>query len=173
MTYKYNTLLNSKYGNATRQQGIVLVVSLVFLVALTAVAAALMHNTTADMKMSGASEDKVVAIQAAVSGVDEIINNQLNIQATNVFTQGLNLVPGYTSAQLLPASTKTKATASASVINNPLFEEFACPRSTVASSVGIIECNFLQVQVQRPYGRSNTSNVVVDANIAQQLLTNN
>lgn len=161
------------YSNPYKQQGVVLVVSLVFLVALTAVAAALMQNTTTDIKMAGASNEKVVATQEAISAVDETINNQVNVLATNLFTQGLNNVANYTSAELLPATTKTGASASASVIANPLFEEYACPRSAVASSVGIIECNFLQLRIQRPYGRNNTSNVIVDANMAQQLLTNN
>jgi len=173
MINKFYTQKSGQYGKFNKQQGVVLVISLVFLVALTAVAAALMQNTTTDMKMSGASEEKVVAVQAAISAVDETINNQLNIQPINVFTQGLNRVPLYTSAQLLPVTTKTGASASASVINNPLFEEFACPRSKVASSVGIIECNFLQLRIQRVYGRNNTSNVAINANIAQQLLTNN
>ena len=173
MKNKFYAQKSSQYGTFNKQQGVVLVISLVFLVALTAVAAALMQNTTTDMKMSGASEEKVVAVQAAISAVDETINNQINIQPINVFTQGLNRVPLYTSAQLLPITTKTGASASASVINNPLFEEFACPRSKVASSVGIIECNFLQLRIQRLYGRNNTSNVVINANIAQQLLTNN
>lgn len=168
-----HTLISNKYSRLSKQGGVVLLVSLVFLVALTAVAGALMQNTTTDIKMSGASEEKVVATQAAISAVDETIDNQLNIQPVNVFTQALNDIPDYTSAQLLPATTKTKATASADVINNPLYEEYACPRSSVASSVGIIECNFLQLRVQRLYGRGNTSNVVIDANIAQQLLKNN
>lgn len=174
MTYKYYAHIKSKYGHAGKQQGVVLVVSLVFLVALTAVAAALMQNTTTDMKMSGASNEKVVATQAAISAVDETIDNQVNILATNLFTQGLNNFAGagYTSAELL-GTTETGALASASVIQNPLFEEFACPRSAVASSVGIIECNFLELKIQRLYGRNNTSNVVIDANIAQELLTNN
>ena len=173
MTNKFYVLKKRKYGKAHKQQGVVLVVSLVFLVALTAVAAALMQNTTTDMKMAGASNEKVIATQAAISAVDETINNQLNILATNVFTQGLNLVPGYTTTQLLPATSQTDATASASVIKNLLFEEFECPRSAVANSVGIIECNYLQLQIQRLYGRNNRSNMVINANIAQQLLTNN
>jgi len=157
----------------TKQLGVVLVVALVFLVALTAVAAALMQNTTSDMKMTGASNEKVIATQAAISAIDEVINNQLNIQASNLFTQGLNFFSTYSSNQLLPATTKTGATASTSVINNPTFEEHHCPRSRVASSVGIIECNIVQLQVQRLYGRNNTSTIVVDANIAQQLLATN
>ena len=168
-----STVVNLINSSPSHQRGVVLIVSLVFLVALTAVAAALMQNTTTDMKMSGASEEKVVATQAVISAIDEIVNNQVNIQAINVFTQSLNEIPNYTSAELLPVATNTGATASASVINNPFFEEFNCPRSAVASSVGIIECNFLQLQTQRLYGRNNTSNLVVDANIAQQLLKNN
>lgn len=167
------TLMINNHGNLGKQRGVVLLVSLVFLVALTAVAGALMQNTTTDIKMSGASEEKVIATQAAISAVDEIINNQLNVLPVNVFTQALNDLPDTTSGELLPASSKTNATASANVVNNPLFEEYACPRASVASSVGIIECNFLQLRVQRLYGRSNTSNVVIDANIAQQLLKNN
>ena len=57
----------------SKQQGVVLVISLVFLIALTAVAAALMLNTTTDMRMSGASQEKVIATQEAVSAIDEII----------------------------------------------------------------------------------------------------
>ncbi|MFQ3266042.1 MAG: type IV pilus assembly protein PilX, partial [Colwellia sp.] len=44
---------------SNKQRGVVLVVSLIFLIALTAVASALMLNTTTDMKMSGASEMQV------------------------------------------------------------------------------------------------------------------
>lgn len=156
-----------------KQQGVVLVVALVFLIALTGVAAALMQNTTSDMKMAGASNEKVVATQAAVSAVDEVINNQVKIQAINVFTKGLEGLAATASADLLPVTTDTDAVASANVINNPLFDEFACPRSMSAFSVGIIECNFLQLQIQRPYGRSDTSAIVVNTSIAQQLLPNN
>jgi len=174
MVVKNNALdMNKISSSYKQQQGVVLIVALVFLIALTGVAAALMQNTTSDMKMTGASNEKVIATQAAISAVDEVINNQLNIQAINVFTQGLNRFPGYTNAELLPAATKTGAIASTTVINNPLSEEFACPRSAVASSVGIIECNIIQLRTDRPYGRGNTSTIVVDATIAQQLLTNN
>ncbi|MCP4320325.1 MAG: DUF3712 domain-containing protein [Alteromonadales bacterium] len=169
---KGNTISSRPLSNVTlyKQQGVVLIVSLVFLVALTAVAAALMQNTTSDMKMTGATNEKVVATQAAISAVDEVIDNQVNIQGINQFTQGLNTVVGLSSAQLLPADSPTSATAKTSVFNNPGFDEVPCPRAKVASSVGIIECNIFQLQTQRLYGRSNTSTIVVNTNIAQQLL---
>lgn len=155
------------------QKGVVLIVSLVFLVALTGVAAALMQNTTSDMKMTGASNEKVIATQAAISAVDEVIDNQVNIQANSVFTQALTKLENTSSAMLIPATTKTKATAGVRAVNNLRLEKFDCPRSNVSSSVGIIECNYIELSVQRPYGRNNTSTIVVDSNIAQELLSNN
>ncbi len=154
-----------------KQQGVVLIVALVFLVALTAVAAALMQNTTSDMKMTGASNEKVIATQAAISAIDEVIDNQLNRQETSVFSQRLNIAAGYSSAQLLPTSTKTGATASLSVVNNPTFEELPCPRDKIGNEIR--PCNIFQLQVQRLYGRNNTSTIVVNTTIAQQLLSNN
>lgn len=172
---KPNTFLDSRYGKATKQKGIVLVVSLVFLVALTAVAAALMQNTTTDMKMAGASNEKVIATEEAISAIDEIINYQLSVRAINVFTQDLNNVATYSSADLLPVATKTGASASSRVIANPFLDTLKCPRARPgeANSDGTIDCNYLQLQIQRPYGRNKTSNVLVDADIAQQLIAIN
>ncbi len=113
--------------------------------------------------------------QQAISAVDEIIDNQVNVRAINLFAQGLNNVATYTSADLLPAATKTGASASASVIGNPFFEAIRCPRANVGAgnSYGTIDCNHMQLQVQRLYGRNNTSTVVIDADIAQQLIGKN
>lgn len=82
-------LIQSKSPNKSEQYGVVLVVSLVFLVALTAVAAALMQNSTSDMKMSGATEDKSVALQEVISAVDEVIFNERN-NAVNRFGLPIN-----------------------------------------------------------------------------------
>jgi Tfp pilus assembly protein PilX len=169
---KLSTFPNRHTNQRTNQQkGFVLVVSLVFLVALTAVAAALMQNTTSDMKMTGATNERVVATQAAISAVDEVINNQVNIQPVNQFALGLNAVDNLNNAQLLPADTTTAATATVNVINNNTFDEVPCPRTKIASSIGT--CNVFQLQIQRSYGRGDNSTVVVNANIAQQLLTIN
>lgn len=153
------------------QSGVVLVVALVFLISLTAVAAALMQNTTSDIKMSGASEDKMVATQAAVSAVDEVIYNQVAPGKTNVFarTISVNNFPNNDQSELLP-STKSYATASVDITNNEYKLEADCPHTRSASSVQIFTCNVLKVQVNRNYGRGNTSNVEVNSGVAQQLL---
>ena len=150
-----------------KQQGVVLIVSLVFLVALTAAVAALMQNSTTDMKMSGASEEKVEATQEAVSAIDEVIYNQVSPGKSNDFAKPLVSFP--ITEGLLP-DTKTSATASVDVINNPYGLETDCPHSQSASSAQVFTCNVLRVQVSRKYGRDDNSEIEVNSGIAQQLL---
>jgi hypothetical protein len=168
-------MVNNIYNIKTlkQQRGVVLVVSLVFLIALTAVAAALMQNTTTDMKMSGASEEKVAADQCAVSAVDEFIYKQTTGGSGNndfeepviTFQAGAkNVIGGLTS-------TKTSCdinTALLDLDNNPLLLEVPCPRSKGASSVGEVGCNALRIQISRKYGRNNTSSVDVNSGIVQE-----
>ncbi len=67
-----------------RQQGVVLLVSLIFLIGLTAVASALMQVTTSDMKMSGATEDKTTAVQETLGATDEVIFNEVGNEVTMI-----------------------------------------------------------------------------------------
>ncbi|MDO6445834.1 pilus assembly PilX N-terminal domain-containing protein [Colwellia sp. 1_MG-2023] len=154
-----------------KQNGAVLVVSLIFLISLTAVAAALMQNTTSDMKMSGASEEKLVATQEAVSAIDEVIYNQVAPGQTNQFAKPLVVAnfPNTDQSLLLPG-TKTGSTATVDIANNELRLEADCPHSRSASSVQVFTCNVLKVQVNRNYGRNNVNTVDVNSGVAQQLL---
>lgn len=154
-----------------KQKGVVLIVSLVFLVALTAVAAALMQNTTSDMKMAGASEEKVVATQEAISAVDEVIFRQVNA-ATSIFSQALVKFPSTVTETLTKTNKDSDTTANVDITNNELELELECPRSRSgnASSSGIFSCNVLRVQVLRSYGRTAGNIVEVNSGVAQQLL---
>ena len=159
-----------------KQKGVVLVVSLVFLIALTAVAAALMQNTTTDMKMSGASEEKVFAIQCAVSAVDDYTFQQVNKEAgeVNDFAEDVNTYKaGDKEIVTQHTTTKEKCDLKASsmdLANNPYHLTVPCPRTKAASSVGTISCNMLRVQTSINYGRNKTSEVEVNANIVQPIL---
>jgi len=171
MVVSNHTLNTIKSSSYSAQRGVVLIVSLVFLIALTAVAAALMQNTTSDMKMSGASEEKVTAIQESISAVDEVIFRQVN-GATNVFTSPLVLFkdPIVVTATLTVTNDDADTTAEVSLTNNDFELEADCPHSKSASSTQVFTCNVLKVQVNRNYGRKKTSNVEVNSGIAQQLL---
>jgi type IV pilus assembly protein PilX len=160
--------LNMKFKKD--QRGVVLIVSLVFLIALTAVAAALMQNTTSDMKMSGASEEKVIATQEAISAVDEAIYRQVNGDVINGFASALVLFPLTVTASLEKTNVHNDTSASIYIANNPFKLEADCPPSKSASSVQVFTCNVLKVQVIRKYGRANSNEIEVTSGIAQQLL---
>ena len=158
-----------------KQRGVVLIVALVFLIALTAVAAALMQNSTTDMKMSGASEEKANATQEAISAVDEIIFQQVT---TGTGNNDFALPPArFSKGPIdvmadLPVINRNNQMISAAidVPQNKFLLKTDCPHSRAASSTGIIKCSILRVQVQRQYGRHDTNIIEVNSAIAQQLL---
>lgn len=161
------TSINSR----KKQQGVVLIVSLVFLIALTAVAAALMQNTTSDIKMSGASEEKVVATQEAVSAVDEVIFRQINGGAgNNGFASPIVLFPLTVTGTLTKTNTGSDTTATIDITNNEFELEADCPHTRSASSAQVFTCNVLRIRVNRKYGRTNTNTIEVNSGVAQQLL---
>lgn len=159
----------------SRQKGVVLIVALVFLIALTAVAAALMQNSTSDMKMSGASEEKVIATQEAISASDEVIFRQVNAApGNNRFASALVLFNDENfrnvTGSLSITNTDVDTTANINIANNELELEPDCPHSRSASSAQVFTCNVLRVQVVRKYGRKSTNEVEVNTGVAQQLL---
>jgi len=173
LTNKSKTI-GTKVSNLQTQQGVVLVVSLVFLVALTAVAAALMQNTTTDMKMSGASQEKVIATQEAVSAIDEIIFNQVAPGQNNAFAAAIVTFQNSDRDMMANLAFTNQSnqfgSATLGVVNNQFFLEADCPHSKLASSTQVFTCNVLRIQVNRNYGRNDTSTVNVNSGIAQQLL---
>jgi hypothetical protein len=152
------------------QRGVVLIVSLVFLVALTAVAAALMQNSTTDIKMSGASEEKVVAVQAAISAVDELIFNQVAPAQTNLFARPISGENFPVKESKLFSVVPTDIKAEVDNTNNKYQLEIDCPHLKVASSTNTFTCNMLKIQINKKYGRKGHNEIVVNSGIAQQLL---
>lgn len=149
---------------ASKSRGVVLIVSLVFLIALTAVAGALMQNTTSDMKMSDASQIKVIATQEAISSIDEVVYNEINTPGiANGFARPMSEYP----RPSVVSADDTTAQISVATPNNLVVD---CPHSKTASSVQVFKCNALRVQINRLYGRDNLSRVQVTSGIAQQLL---
>lgn len=166
----YEGFFMNRSPSIVKQTGVVLVVSLVFLVALTAVAAALMQNSTTDMKMSGASEERVVALQEVVSAVDEVVFNQVGLGQNNEFSRPIvGNFPIVDQAVLLP-DTSTKSTAIVDVANNIYNLDIACPHLKMASSTTTFSCNMLNVRANRTYGRTGKSTISADSGIAQQVL---
>lgn len=159
--------------NHFRQTGAVLVVSLVFLIALTAVASALMLNSTTDMKMSGASEMRTVAEQEAFAAMDELIFQQSEGNS-NSFTLPINLYKSVGTVSVLDELDKTNGdvtSASIQLSSNVYGIEIPCPRQSSDEADGgkVSICNVLEVSVNKIYGRKMQSTIQVRAGIAQEL----
>ncbi|GHE79798.1 pilus assembly PilX family protein [Thalassotalea profundi] len=172
----YLSKANSQLNNSKHQQGVVLIVSLVFLIALTAVAVALMQNSSSDVRMSGASEEKAIATQQAISVNDEVIADQLSGAAgTNSFAFPLVRFPITGLENNLSATLKPNTVALIDIANNALKLEGDCPHSRNASSTSVFSCNVLRTQVIKTYGRKNvsgvqTNRIIVNSGVAQELL---
>ncbi len=152
------------YYQLKQQQGVVLVVALVFLVALTAVAAALMQMTTTDIKMSDASQEKVIATQEAISAIDEVVFDQINTP-----NQANGFAASNATFPINPVVDVPNTSAEIAVATpNDLVVD--CPHSRIATSNDVFKCNALRIRVTKLYGRSNTSTIQVTSGIAQQIL---
>jgi Tfp pilus assembly protein PilX len=153
-------LINAKYPN-NRQRGVVLIVALVFLIALTAVAAALMQNTTTDIKMAGASQEKVMVTQETISEMERVINDGVD---TGVFAKIIDAPIAFTVTEPL--------TMNATGINaNQYGFDVSCPRSRNPTSG--MKCSIKRLQVTQVYGRDNNNTIEVNSGISQQLLLGN
>tara|TARA_B110000881_G_scaffold187434_1_gene176772 strand:+ start:131 stop:637 length:507 start_codon:yes stop_codon:yes gene_type:complete len=154
-----------------KQQGVVLIVALIFLVALSSLAATLMQNTTTDIKMSAASEAKVVAQQKALSVVERIIYYQRKVGKINIFSQPLTseFFPNIKQEQLL-AITDKNVTAQVDIAQGMSTLTVDCPHQYLASSVQLINCQVLTLKINQQYGRNHKNTIEVNAGIIQQLL---
>ena len=157
-------LINTKY-QGRRQQGVVLIVALVFLIALTAVAAALMQNTTTDIKMAGASQEKAIVTQETISEMERVIYNEYRK------VDGKNALSDIIVGEITFPVTNDQ-TMNASAVNANVYGfDVSCPRNTQPTSG--MKCSIKRVQVTQTYGRDNNHAVQVNSGIAQELPAGN
>jgi hypothetical protein len=158
-----------------QQCGVVLVIALVFLIALTLVTTALMQNSILDMKMSGASQAKMLVNQEVISAVDEFIFRQVSAKTgENGFAQ-----PSFTfqsgPKNIISELTYTNKagdidSATLTLLENQFQLNADCPHSQFASSTQLLTCQLLLIKIRKKYGRNNTSIIQVNSGIVQQLL---
>lgn len=162
--------IKSKHG----QKGVVLIVALVFLIALTAVVAALMQMTTTDMKMSDASQEKVIATQEALSALDASIFVEITTPNTvNGFADDLSNYPQGSDISFYDPD-KDDIPIDVNIHSDtPLDLPVDCPAAKRGWSVQFIKCNAVRVEVTKKYGRTGNSEIQVVAGVMQQVLSNN
>lgn len=150
--------------NITQQNGVVLIVSLVFLIALTTIASSLMLNTTIDIKISGVNQEKLIINQEAISVINEVIAQQVEaVNDENHFTHDETTYPY--SVMLNRLNTQANIVLASNKSHN-----VNCSHSELPSSIDVVRCHHFIIEVSKSYGRNNHQRIMVKAGISQQVL---
>lgn len=145
-----------------RQQGFVLLISLIMVVAITGIAVALLSSSSMDMKMSIAAEDRELATHLARGG-----NDQLFYDAVNRVVNNQNYFASFAVAQTATQFVSTHGVVSSVSWKSDVQVETTCPRSK-APTEGLM-CVYLQATTTKAFGPSDANQVNVVSGVAQQV----
>ena len=145
------------------QSGMVLVVAMIMLIAITGVAVALMVSAGVDNKMMASAQEAELAMNEARGGHDEAYSREINQVGggQNQFT--LRILPG----QSLPARETQPNTAGNISLYSVIPEPTTCPAAYAASSS--TKCNYQRVTTTTNYGEVG-QNIRITSVVSQQLL---
>lgn len=124
------------------QQGIALFISIILLLLLSGLTTLLMTNASLDLKMAGASAQRIDADQQIEGAIDELLTNS-NARLTFA-TADLNTKFSVTHI-------KNINTAVVAINEQP-----SCARSKDPSSVGLFSCRYLDTRLSKQFGRAKT-----------------
>ena len=151
-----------QYKCRRKQGGFVLMVSLVMVVAITAIAVALMSSSSMDVKMAVASEDREMATHHARGG-----NDQLYYDAVNRTVNEQNYFAAFSVSQESAQYVSVHGAVSTVSWASENHVETDCPRSK-APTEGL-RCNYLQATTTKTFGPANVNQVNVVSGVAQQV----
>lgn len=152
--------------SASRQQGVVLIVALIMVVAVTGIAVTLMSSASIDIKITNAAFEREEAENILMGNVQEVIANEVSANGASrlFFTQAQ--IPNGTIA--LPTIGAT--TSELSNLNEGP-DPLRCPREH-KPTVGIV-CNLVQINSTITYGSKSKHTLTVTTGIAQQTAKTN
>ena len=145
-----------------QQQGFVLMVSLVMVVAITAIAVTLMSSSTLDTKMAVVTEEREMATHHAKGG-----NDQLFYNAVNRIVNEQNYFAAFSVSQESQEFVSTHGAVSSVTWASDNHVETDCPRSK-APTEGL-RCNYLNTTTQKTFGPGNVNQINVVSGVAQQV----
>lgn len=148
---------------ATKQRGVVLIIALIMLIAITAVAVALMVSSGIDNKMMSAAQEAQVAMNEALGGHDEAYNSEI-VQdgGQNQFTLRIEVGTELVAKENGANTAGTLRTYSA------IPEATTCPPSKYANS-GSLLCNYIRVETNTTFGE-NGQTIDIASVVSQQVL---
>jgi type IV pilus assembly protein PilX len=145
-----------------RQSGFVLMVSLVMVIAITAIAVSLISSSTMDMKMATAAEDREMATHISRGG-----NDQLFYDAVNRTVNSQNYFAAFSTTQTATEFNSSQGAVSTVIWGSANQVETDCPRSKDPTE-GLM-CIYLQATTVKTFGPTDNNQINVVAGVAQQV----
>lgn len=152
----------SGYKLRQKRQGFVLMVSLVMVVAITAIAVSLMSASTLDTKMAVVTEEREMATHHAKGG-----NDQLFYNAVNRTVNEQNYFAAFSVSQEAAQYVSTHGAVSAVSWASDNHVETDCPRSK--SPTEGLRCNYLSTTTTKTFGPGEVNQINVVSGVAQQV----
>lgn len=146
-----------------KQTGMVLVVAMIMLIAITGVAVALLVSSGVDNKMMSSAQEAELAMNEARGAHDEVYSRNVN-QVGGIQNQFTLRIP---VGQSLPAPETQPNTAGVVTVYSAIPEPTTCPPQHSASSS--TKCNYHRVSTTTNYGEVGQT-INIDSVVSQQLL---
>ena len=149
-----------------KQQGVVLIVALIMVVAVTGIAVTLLSSSSVDIKITNAAQERGVAENVFMGDVQNIIANEASARGNSRFflnkeqigDAGINLGNlGDTTNRMFNRN------------EGPL--PLNCPRRF--DDTEGLKCNMIEINSVIKYGSKSKHNLTITTGIAQQMLSLN
>ncbi|WP_440053609.1 pilus assembly protein PilX [Pseudoalteromonas sp. T1lg65] len=147
-----------------KQQGVVLVMALVMVVAIMAIAASLMSSSTLDIKMTHAVMEREEAENLLYGEMQKLIQQQQALAEESVFLKKRDELPAGGEVVQTPGGIRAVVTN----LNRGEMELY-CPRQ-YAFTHGVI-CNMSEVEATVTYGSDNQHSVTIVMGVGQELVS--
>ncbi|MBD55278.1 MAG: pilus assembly protein PilX [Pseudoalteromonadaceae bacterium] len=148
------------------QQGIVLILALLMVVAVTGIAVTLMNSSSIDSKITVAVQEREVAENELSGNVQKVIASEVGKRGNSRFLLSKNQI---TDSGLEIARINASTHTIYSRNNGPL--SLNCPRRF--DSTQSLKCNLIELSSVVDYGAKSRHSITINAGIAQQMLNTN
>jgi type IV pilus assembly protein PilX len=126
------------------QQGVTLVVALLFLLILTIISVFAATNATLELKMAGNMQDDFISFNSAEAGVAAVLAIEEAFVGRDV-AEPFDLLPDDEPNPLLALRDGSESVDIDITLTSPATE---CPRNVAGFSAGVLNCEFYRVRAQ-------------------------
>lgn len=148
------------------QKGVVLIVALIMVVAVTGIAVTLMSSSSVDIKITNASQEREVAENELIGVVQQVISNEAAKGGNSAFLMKATEIPetGFDMGNL--GDTANNLTN----LNNGALD-LPCPRKY--NFTAGVSCNMVQVDSTISYGTKSKHALTISTGVAQEMASLN